>query len=108
MDLIRKFLYIVAFFAILNYFIISGIPITDKSKGSSTEGKEIKNDVEHLSETEAISVVNDNSGLFGGVGSEVQADVAGLEDPTARIIVTVMKRSRRFWEPWELNYSMNV
>lgn len=28
-----------------------------------------------------------------------------LEVPTARIIVSVMKRSGRYWEPWELNYS---
>ena len=27
------------------------------------------------------------------------------EFPTAKIIVTVMKRSGRYWEPWELNYS---
>ena len=28
-----------------------------------------------------------------------------LEEPTSRIVVTVMKRSGRYWEPWELNHS---
>lgn len=27
------------------------------------------------------------------------------EEPTSRIVVTVMKRSGRYWEPWELNHS---
>lgn len=48
-------------------------------------------------------------GLFGGGDSyfdpnQTQNDAGqGYEEPTVRIVVSVMKRARRYWEPWELN-----
>ncbi|WAR08602.1 ASTL-like protein [Mya arenaria] len=38
--------------------------------------------------------------MDGPAGSQV------LKEPTAEIRVTVIKRSGRYWEPWELNYNV--
>lgn len=109
MVIVKKLLFMIGYMAILYSLKVNGIPLKDIVKNSIGENSInlIKKNNENISDTESSGALNKNVGLYGGGESQVQADGTGLKDPTARIIVTVMKRSRRFWEPWELNYSRN-
>ncbi|XP_045197843.2 uncharacterized protein LOC123552331 [Mercenaria mercenaria] len=105
MDLISGFYYIIVYMAILNTVKIEGIPITTKDESSSN--KSVVGLINGSKQDIGVAQISeDNVGLDASTESQVQADGVELEDPTARIIVTVMKRSRRFWEPWELNYNV--
>ena len=53
--------------------------------------------------TEQKKDARHNDGAMALQNSE-NAD-SDLEEPSSRILVTVMKRSSRHWEPWELNTS---
>ena len=60
-----------------------------------------KQSYERLSEILEFETAHENE-----TNTEYQNDVADvMEKPTAEIRVTVIRRSGRYWEPWELNYS---
>ena len=104
---------------------------------AKTKSVEIKTDEEMIAETDREDTVVDN-GLGKEIGTKYSAVVDDLtytgvktgriakqpigdealkysespgaeqEEPTSRIVVSVMKRSGRYWEPWELNNSKFV
>ena len=104
---------------------------------AKTKSVEIKTDEEMIAETDREDAVVDNgsgkeigtkystvdevlthTGVKTGriakqpIGDEAlkysESSGAEPEEPTSRIVVSVMKRSGRYWEPWELNNSKFV
>ncbi|KAL4232839.1 hypothetical protein ACF0H5_007526 [Mactra antiquata] len=70
------------------FISVNGLPISDHIDGYSDS--KLDTDAEAL----AAELFTDNGYV---------ADGFQREKPTARIRVTVVRRSRRYWEPWELN-----
>lgn len=81
------------------------VDIPNKGIVSGDEGKENT----YLDIDTGGDLSDTSPGLFGGGDSyfdpnQTQNDAGeGYEEPTVRILVSVMKRARRYWEPWELN-----
>ena len=74
---------------------------TDFTYSSEEEG--LQGEPIQASAIELQSDARHNDGAMALQNSE-NAD-SDLEEPSSRILVTVMKRSSRHWEPWELNTS---
>lgn len=97
-------LYVIFYTCILTSVIL-GIPL--KSIDEKFTSDKVTNVIKYNGGDGGIDVTNDNqlhaNGVYAADDNRLQADGIGVENATVRIKVTVTKRSRRFWEPWELN-----
>lgn len=104
--------YIGSKYYILLYVLILLIGKTKEIPLKASAGGYLDNSVaavENSSKTEADDTqafTADDKETSERTYGQVQGDGLGLVEPTVRIKVTVVKRSRRYWEPWELNYNI--
>lgn len=113
MDFVGSKLWIISYVIILFAGKSTQSPLYVSGPANLRDNVELENngynhtDAAHLNlaDDKILASETDEKILDDKADGQFQADSVGLDEPTSRIIVTVMKRSRRFWEPWELNYS---
>lgn len=100
-------LYVILYTTCILTSVVLGIPL--KSNVEQFTSDTVATGINYNGVDGGIDVTDDNQpgadGIYAADDNRLQADGIGKVDSTARIKVIVTKRSRRFWEPWELNRS---